>query len=83
VTGPDGKDLEVVVSPSYNPATPLPGGIRAALVDVPVDDVRGSGCLAEHWEGVDARGRLVLVKRGVCAIADKLKLAKTNGALGP
>ncbi len=81
VTGPAGEDV-VVVSPQYNPATPLPGGITAALVDTPVDDERGSGCFADQWEGVDATGKLALVKRGSCAVADKLKLAKAHGALG-
>ncbi|KAK3899164.1 peptidase-like protein [Staphylotrichum tortipilum] len=81
VNGPAGEDV-VVVSPQYNPATPLPGGVIAALVDTPVDDERGSGCFADQWEGVDATGKLALVKRGVCAVADKLKLAKAHGALG-
>ena len=51
LTGPDGKDA-VVVALMYNTATPLPGGVTAALI-----------------------------KRGVCPIADKLKLAKAHGAL--
>ncbi|KAF3909581.1 hypothetical protein AA313_de0205689 [Arthrobotrys entomopaga] len=42
----------------------------------------GSGCLPEHWTGIDASGKLALVKRGVCAIADKLKLARKAGAVG-
>ncbi|KAK4119804.1 peptidase-like protein [Parathielavia appendiculata] len=81
VTGPAGEDV-FVISPMYNPATPLPGGITAGLVDTPVDDERGSGCFAEQWDGVDATGKLALIKRGVCAVADKLKLAKEHGALG-
>ncbi|KAK4097298.1 peptidase-like protein [Parathielavia hyrcaniae] len=81
VTGPAGEDV-FVISPMYNPATPLPGGIKAGLVDTPVDDARGSGCFADQWEGVDATGKLALVKRGACAVADKLKLAKARGALG-
>ncbi|KAL2267983.1 hypothetical protein VTJ83DRAFT_2829 [Remersonia thermophila] len=81
VTGPDGKNVEVV-SPQYNPATPLPGGVTAELIDVPVDDERGSGCYADQWEGIDATGKLALVKRGACAVADKLRLAKEHGALG-
>ncbi len=81
VTGPDAENV-FVVSPQYNPATPLPGGITAKLVDTPVDDERGSGCFAEQWAGVDATGKMALVKRGICAVADKLKLAKAHGALG-
>lgn len=40
VTGPDGEDEEVVAL-IYNPATPLPDGITAPLIDTPVDDERG------------------------------------------
>lgn len=80
VTGPDDEDV-YVISLQYNTATPLPGGISAPLVDTPVDDVRGSACFEDQWEGIDATGKIALVKRGVCAIADKLKLAKSHGAL--
>ncbi|KAL2194220.1 peptidase-like protein [Corynascus similis CBS 632.67] len=81
VTGPEGEDV-FVVSPQYNPATPLPGGVTAGLVDTPVDDERGSACFAEQWEGIDVKGKLALVKRGACAVADKSALAKERGALG-
>ncbi|KAK4153787.1 peptidase-like protein [Chaetomidium leptoderma] len=81
VTGPEGEDV-FVVSPMYNPATPLPGGITARLADTPVDDQRGSGCFPDQWQGVDVTGKLALVKRGACAVAIKLTLAKEHGALG-
>ncbi|KAK2026092.1 peptidase family M28 [Colletotrichum zoysiae] len=81
VTGPDGKDV-IVISAEYNTATPLPGGITAPLVDTPVDDEIGSGCLPEAFEGIDATGKLALVKRGVCAVSEKIKNAKAAGALG-
>ncbi|KAM7182863.1 hypothetical protein V8F20_012820 [Naviculisporaceae sp. PSN 640] len=81
VTGPDGEDV-YVVSPQYNPATPLPGGITGALLNTPVNDTTGSMCLEEQWDGIDATDKLVLVKRGVCAVSDKLKFAKAKGALG-
>lgn len=42
----------------------------------------GSACFADQWAGVEATGKLALIKRGVCDIADKIKLAKANGALG-
>jgi Zn-dependent M28 family amino/carboxypeptidase len=42
----------------------------------------GSACFADQWTGVEATGKLALIKRGVCDIADKIKLAKANGALG-
>ncbi|KAL2151792.1 hypothetical protein VTH82DRAFT_6890 [Thermothelomyces myriococcoides] len=81
VTGPEGEDV-IVVSPQYNPSTPLPDGVTAPLVDTPVDDERGSACFPDQWEGIDAKGKLVLVKRGTCAVADKSALAKERGALG-
>lgn len=81
VTGPDGEDV-FVISPQYNPATPLPGGITASLINTPVNDTTGSMCLEEQWAGIDATGKLALVKRGVCAVSDKLKFAKAKGALG-
>ncbi|OLN95802.1 Aminopeptidase Y 1 [Colletotrichum chlorophyti] len=81
VTGPDGEDVYVVAL-QYNHATDLPGGTTAPLIDIPVDDVRGSACFADQWEGIDATGKLALIKRGSCAISDKLKLAKAHGAVG-
>ncbi|KAK6508575.1 hypothetical protein TWF506_010660 [Arthrobotrys conoides] len=80
VKGPDGKPVHAITL-LYNPATPLEG-VTAPLLNTPVDDTLGSMCLPEQWTGVDATGKLVLIKRGVCAIADKLKLARKAGALG-
>jgi len=80
VRGPDGEDVYVITL-IYNVGTPE-GGVTAPLVALPVDDTRGSGCFADQWEGVDAKDKLVLVKRGACAISDKLKLAKKAGARG-
>ncbi|KAL7943352.1 Zn-dependent exopeptidase [Trichoderma barbatum] len=80
VKGPKGEDVYVITL-QYNTATPLPGGITGQLIDTPVDDVRGSGCFADQWEGIDATGKIALVRRGICAISDKLKLAKAHGAL--
>ncbi|KAI1281139.1 peptidase family M28 [Xylaria sp. FL0933] len=80
VTGPDGESVEVI-SLIYNPGTD-DGPIKAPLIDTPVDDDRGSGCFADQWEGIDATGKLALVKRGNCALVDKIKLAKAHGAVG-
>lgn len=44
--------------------------------------IKGSMCFADQWEGIDPTGKLVLIKRGVCAVADKLRFAKDLGALG-
>ncbi|KAH6898187.1 hypothetical protein B0T10DRAFT_101245 [Thelonectria olida] len=78
--GPDGEDVYVITL-MYNHATPTPDGTTGALIAVPDDDERGAGCFADQWEGIDATGKIALVKRGVCAISDKLKLAKAHGAL--
>ncbi|KAI0385857.1 hypothetical protein F5Y04DRAFT_158631 [Hypomontagnella monticulosa] len=80
VTGPDGENVEVVPL-LYNPGTD-PAGISAPLIDTPVDDARGSACFEDQWTGIDATGKLALVKRGTCAVSDKLKLAKAHGAVG-
>lgn len=79
VKGPDGENVTVITL-MYNTATPTPDGVTGALVDTPVDDERGSACFEDQWEGIEAEGKIVLIKRGLCAIADKLKLAKTHGA---
>ncbi|KAH7353853.1 aminopeptidase Y [Plectosphaerella cucumerina] len=81
VTGPDGVKVDVIAL-IYNPPTPGTDGITAPLIDTPVDDVRGSGCFEDQWAGIDATGKLALVKRGACAISDKLKLARAHGAEG-
>ncbi|KAI0447778.1 peptidase family M28 [Xylaria telfairii] len=80
LTGPDGESVDVVTL-IYNPGTD-DGPIKAPLIDTPVDDTRGSACFEDQWEGIDATGKLALVKRGSCAIADKLRLARAHGALG-
>lgn len=81
LTGPDGEDVRVATL-LYNDPTPLPDGVTGELVDTPVDDERGSACFEDQWDGIDAVGKIVLIKRGICAISDKLKLAKNHGAVG-
>lgn len=80
VKGPEGENV-YVISLMYNHPTPLPGGTTGELIDTPVDDERGSGCFEDQWAGIDATGKIALVKRGICAISDKLKLAKAHGAV--
>lgn len=80
VTGPDGEPVEAITL-IYNSGTD-DGPVKAPLIDTPVDDTRGSACFEDQWEGIDATGKLALVKRGNCAIADKLRLAKAHGAAG-
>ncbi|KAM0430394.1 hypothetical protein ACHAPT_005740 [Fusarium lateritium] len=78
LTGPDGDDVQVI-SLQYNHAT-RSGGVTAPLALVPVNDERGSGCFDDQWDSVDVKGKIALIKRGKCHFADKLKLAKDNGA---
>ncbi|KAI0879005.1 peptidase family M28 [Hypoxylon argillaceum] len=80
VTGPDGESVDAITL-IYNPGTD-DGPVNAPLIDTPVDDTRGSGCFEDQWEGIDATGKLALVKRGTCAIVNKLKLARAHGAVG-
>ncbi|KAH7173595.1 uncharacterized protein B0J16DRAFT_389479 [Fusarium flagelliforme] len=79
LTGPEGENVDVV-SLQYNHATPLPGGVTAPLVLVPIDDERGSGCFQEQWADVDVKGKVALIKRGKCNFVNKLILAKQNDA---
>lgn len=69
-----------MVSLQYNHATPLPDGVTASLALIPIDDVRGSGCFEDQWKDIDVKGKVALIKRGKCQFANKLKLAKDNGA---
>ncbi|RKL24578.1 hypothetical protein BFJ68_g578 [Fusarium oxysporum] len=79
LTGPDGEHVDVV-SLQYNHATPLPDGVTASLALIPIDYVRGSGCFEDQWKDIDVKGKVALIKRGKCQFANKLKLAKDNGA---
>ncbi|KAK0724109.1 peptidase family M28 [Lasiosphaeris hirsuta] len=81
VEGPKGETV-FVASPQYNPGTPLPGGLTASLLNTPVDDATGSMCFESQWAGIDATGKLALIKRGTCAVVDKVKFAKAKGAIG-
>lgn len=78
ITGPDGESVRSVVLDS-NVGTSAEG-ITAQLVAVPVDDERGSGCYEDQWEGVNAQNKIVLIKRGLCPVAEKANLAKKHGA---
>jgi hypothetical protein len=77
--GPEGEDVFVATLMYNNPTAPE--GATGELISVPIDDVRGSGCFEDQWDGIDPTGKIVLVKRGVCAISDKLRIAKNKGAL--
>ncbi|KAF4416388.1 aminopeptidase Y precursor vacuolar [Fusarium acutatum] len=79
LTRPDEEHVDAV-SLQYNHATPLPGGVAAPLALIPIDGVRGSGCFEDQWKGIDVEGKVALIKCGKCQFANKLKLAKDNGA---
>ncbi|KYK57535.1 putative aminopeptidase y protein [Drechmeria coniospora] len=80
LAGPEGQDIPVF-SMIYNAATPRPHGITAPLINIPVDDDRGSACFADQWNGIDASGKIALIKRGKCSVDAKAKLATAHGAL--
>jgi len=78
--GPNGTEIPSGGA-KFNPSTP-PGGITAPLLNTPIDDANGSMCLESHWKGIDAKGKIALIKRGGCAASNKLIHARAKGALG-
>ncbi|KAJ3495275.1 hypothetical protein NLG97_g3514 [Lecanicillium saksenae] len=79
LTGPAGESVEVYAL-QFVQQTPSDGA-SGDLIDTPVDDQRGSGCFEDQWAGIDAAGKIPLIKRGICALSTKLKLAKERGAV--
>lgn len=71
---PNPRDIENVVMP-YSPNTPE-GGVTAALVQ----PASVEGCATEAWNGVDATGKIALIRRGTCSFADKSVYAGQAGA---
>lgn len=61
----------------YSPATPTEG-ITARTVAVPDDG--SPGCEAADYDGLDAAGAIVVVRRGVCPFALKEQVAADHGA---
>jgi len=41
----------------------------------------GSACFEDQWAGVNATGKIVLIKRGNCTVNERVRLAKLHGAL--
>ncbi|KJZ76502.1 hypothetical protein HIM_04231 [Hirsutella minnesotensis 3608] len=80
IIGPE-CDRPRIISLQWNSGTRLPGGVSGSMIGTPVDDERGSACFEDQWNGINATGKIALVKRGVCAIADKVKLAMSKGAI--
>ncbi len=62
----------------YSLGTP-PDGVSAPLVLAPVDDT--PGCSASDYDGLPARGAVVVVDRGICPFTQKLAAATERGAV--
>jgi Zn-dependent M28 family amino/carboxypeptidase len=58
--------------------TPV-GGVRGALLAVPVD--ANTGCDAGDYAGLNATGTIAVIKRGGCSYAQKQQVAAAQGAL--
>lgn len=82
LTGPEGESVRVDTLQYNNPTPDVEAGVTGVLVALPIDDVRGSACFEDQWQGVDVAGKIALIKRGICPIADKLRFARQRGALG-
>ncbi|CAI4219100.1 unnamed protein product [Parascedosporium putredinis] len=80
VTGPNGGTV-YALSVMYNPPTPEEG-IKALMIDTPsTTKLVSSMCTEADWEGIDATGKIPLIKRGICALSEKLILARAHGAV--
>ena len=70
-----------IVEMTFSPDTPV-GGITApllALADLPADAT--PGCEAEDYNGLNATGTIVVVRRGGCNFSVKVQLAADRGAV--
>ncbi|OAK56467.1 M28 family peptidase [Rhodococcoides kyotonense] len=61
----------------YSPSTP-DGGVTARVVAAPKDD--SPGCEATDYDGLDPKGAVVVVDRGVCPFGQKQTVAADLGA---
>jgi Zn-dependent M28 family amino/carboxypeptidase len=64
----------------YSPSTPR-DGVTAKLAVAPLDADGSHGCESSDFEDGAYAGRIVLVKRGECAFADKAENASRAGAV--
>ncbi|HEY0636263.1 MAG TPA: M28 family peptidase [Pseudonocardiaceae bacterium] len=67
-----------IVAITFSPSTG-PGGVTAPLVAVPQDAT--PGCEATDYAGLDATGKIALIRRGSCTFADKARIARDAGAV--
>jgi len=71
-----------VTGMGYSPSTPV-GGITAPLVYVPDAEAAPSGgCTVGDYAGVTVTGAIALIQRGGCSFAQKVTVAKQQGAVG-
>ena len=78
VVSPTPRDITIKAM-TYTKSTPV-GGVRAALVAVPVDAT--TGCEAADYASANFTGKIALIKRGGCSFAQKQATAATAGAAG-
>ncbi|MFD4031330.1 M28 family metallopeptidase [Streptomyces sp. NPDC058637] len=78
VVSPTPRDVDIKAM-TYTRSTEV-GGVRAALVAVPVDDT--TGCEAADYASATFTGKIALIKRGGCSFAEKQAAAGTAGAAG-
>ncbi|GAA2957056.1 MULTISPECIES: M28 family metallopeptidase [Streptomycetaceae] len=78
VVSPTPRDVDIKAM-TYTRSTEA-GGIRAALVAVPVDGT--TGCEAADYSSAAFTGKIALIKRGGCSFAVKQAAAGTAGAAG-
>ncbi|MGW4234599.1 M28 family metallopeptidase [Streptomyces sp. NPDC004980] len=78
VVSPTPRDVDIKAM-TYTKSTGV-GGVRAALVAVPVDGT--TGCEAADYSSATFTGKIALIKRGGCSFAEKQAAAGTAGAAG-
>ncbi|MFC9946787.1 M20/M25/M40 family metallo-hydrolase [Streptomyces pratensis] len=71
---------DVSISAMTYTASTEEGGVRAALVAVPVDGT--TGCEASDYSSAGFTGKIALIKRGGCSFAEKQAAASVAGAAG-
>ncbi|MFD3656249.1 M28 family metallopeptidase [Streptomyces sp. NPDC058620] len=78
VVSPTPRDIAIKAM-TYTKSTEV-GGVRAALVAVPLDGT--TGCEAADYASANFTGKIALIKRGGCSFAQKQATAATAGAAG-
>ncbi len=74
-----GPDAFKAAGLMYSIGTP-PDGVSGPLVAAPTGD-DSPGCTASDYDGLPVQGAVVLVDRGECEFAEKMKVAVARGAV--